>query len=368
VTRSFTRDLRAALPGWIVARVIVFSSLGFAHLLERRLKPLPIASVRHIQEGILGWDAVRYEQIARFGYEALPEKELRFFPLLPVLARGLGTVLGGRYGLALLLIASASALVFGALLHRIVLDEKGDAAMARWVTWVVALVPPAFVLVWGYSEALAGALLAAGFLALRRQWWWAAAGAGLLLGLTRPVGLLFVLPAAIEAARGFRIREAGRRVAAVVSPVVGCALYLAWVSRAFGDAMLPFDVQRSPSFRGPAVNPFPEIATAVANAFTGRWEGNALHVPWVALVLVLVVVSFRRWPLSYAVFGAATVLTAISANRWGSFERYSFLAVPILLAVASSFRTERSERTALAIGSAAMAIYGTLAIVGAYVP
>lgn len=362
------RDVVAALPGWVVARVLVLGTLGMAHLLARRLRPLPTFSVRHLEEALMGWDAVRYEQIARFGYEALPEKELRFFPLLPMLGRGFGLLFGGRYALALLLVASVSALAFGALLHRLVLEEKGDAATARRVTWLVALAPAAFVLVWGYSEALAGALGAGGFLALRKQRWWWAAGIGVLLGLTRPVGLLFMVPAAIEAARGWRMRELGSRLAAVAAPAVGCGLYLLWVSRAFGSATLPFEVQQTNAFRGPTVNPLPVLGRALGDLIDGRWEGNVLHLPWVALAIVLVALAFRQWPLSYAAFAAATVVVALATNRWGSFERYAFSAVPLLLAAATTFRSERAERAAFAVGAAALFAYGTLALLGAYVP
>src|SRR3712207_8410014 len=45
--------------------------------------------------------------------------------------------------------------------------------------------------------------------ALRRQRWWWAAAFGLLGGLARPLGLLFAVPAAIEALRG--LRTAGAR-------------------------------------------------------------------------------------------------------------------------------------------------------------
>lgn len=368
MTARLRRDVLAALPAWLVARVLVLGTLGVAHLLARRLKPLPVFSLRHLEEGLMGWDAVRYEQIARFGYEALPEKELRFFPLLPMLGRGFGLLFGGRYALALLLVASVSALAFGALLHRLVLEEKGDAAAARRVTWLVALAPAAFVLVWGYTEALAGALTAGGFLALRKQRWWWAAGIGLLLGLTRPVGLLFMIPAAIEAWRGFRMRELGPRLAAVAAPAVGCGLYLAWVWRAFGSATLPFDVQQTVAFRGSLVSPVPVMGTAIANVFTGRWEGNALHMPWVVLAIVLVVLAFKQWPLSYAAFGAVTVFVALASNRWGSFERYAFCAVPLVLVAATTFRGERAERAAYAVGAAALFAYGTMSLLGAYVP
>jgi hypothetical protein len=368
-------DVLAALPAWVTARVVVLMSLAAANLIGRHLQPIPQHVANHLHEGILGWDAVRYQQLAEKGYHALPTKELRFFPLYPLLGRALGFVLGHRAGIALVLVANLSALALGALVHRLVKQEGGDDRTAQRAAWLVAFMPPAFVFVWGYSESLAMTLAAAGFLALRRRAWWWAAAAGFLGALTRPVGLVFALPAAIEAARGLslhrghlRMPDLAGRAAAVVSSVAGCTVYLLWVGHEFGDAMLPLSIQRDPQWRGSATNPIPVFARAVGAAFTGQWRGNALHLPWVVIVLALVVLTFRLMPFSYAAYAAAMVGLAVTAQRWGSFERYSFTAFPITLALAWVSKNPHLERAVLMIGVAAMAGYATLALLGAYVP
>ena len=139
------------------------------------------------------------------------------------MARYLALGIAGATGVTLLIVANASALALGALLHRLVIVETGDRALARRAAWLIALVPPAVVLVMGYAEATAIALAVAAFLALRtRRWEWAAA-AGLLAGLARPLGVLLVVPAALEAARGWSgvsRRDGISRVSAVVAPAV----------------------------------------------------------------------------------------------------------------------------------------------------
>jgi hypothetical protein len=367
------RDVLAALPGWVVARVVVLMSLASAHLIARHLKPIPAHVAAHLHEGILGWDAVRYQQIAEKGYAALPIREVRFFPLYPLLGRALGFVIGHRAGIALVVVANVCALALGAIVHRLVRMEGGDDETAVRAAWLVALVPPAFVFTWGYSEALAMALTAAGFLALRRRAWWWAAAFGLLGGLTRPVGLVFMLPAAIEAARGLhrgqlRLGDLAARAAAVAGPAMGCGMYLLWVGHVFGDALLPFRIQRSPLYRGPATNPLPVIGVAVKHAFEGVWRGNDLHLPWILIAVVLVVLTLRFMPLSYGAYAGAMVAIALTAQRWGSFERYAFTAFPITMALAWAARNRHAERAALTIGVTAFAGYATLAVLGVYVP
>src|SRR5262249_47590690 len=153
----------------------------------------------------------------------------RFFPLVPLVARYLALGVTAATGVTLLVFVNLSALALGALLHRLALAETGDRSLARRAAWLVALVPPAFVLRWGYAEATALALAVAAFIALRgRHGGWAAAF-GLLAGLARPLGVLLVLPAAIEAARGWSAlsrRDVLARVPAVVTPAVGGAIFL----------------------------------------------------------------------------------------------------------------------------------------------
>lgn len=369
--RRWQDDLAAALPVWVVARVLVALSVLVAHLVVNHVQPSGPSIAGHVGRGILGWDAEWYRNIAAHGYERLPAVGLRFFPLLPALARGLGWVLLGQVGLALLLVANAASLAYGALLHRLCLVETGDAAFARRAVWVAALVPSGFVLAWGYAEGLAGALAVGAFLGLRgRRWGWAAA-AGLLAGLTRPVGVLLALPAAIEAARGVGAagwRERAARAGAVGAPFAGAGLYLAWVGVRFGDPLLPFTVQAGPRFRGELTNPLVALWRAWIDLPDLDPRANGLHAPWATLAIVLVVLTFRRWPLSYFAFAGATVLVALSAARLGSFERYAFGAFPLVLTIAALARRPAAERAVLVAGGVAMTVYGTMALLGAYVP
>lgn len=365
------RDVRAALPAWVAARLVVASSFAVAHVLFDHVDPPAPAVARHLHQGLLGWDAEWYERIAAEGYSRLPHVGLRFFPLLPLIVRPVRFLVGGHTGVALLLVVNAAALAFGALAHRLCLRETGDERVARLATWTVALAPPAFVLVWGYSEALVGALAVACFLALRRGRWWAAAAAGALAGLARPSGVLLAVPAAVEAARGLRGapgRERLARAGAVLGPVAGLAAYLVWVGARVGDPFLPLTLQQTSSFRGAAANPVSVLWEAGGDLLAGLWRGNALHVPGALVLVALVALTFRRWPLAYGAYAAVTVVMALSTERWGSLERYGFGAFPVVLTMATVAGSERATRAVLVATTAAMSGYGTLALLGGYVP
>lgn len=354
----------------MAARAVVALTFLAAHALVNAGMVSSDVAVHHLNQGLLGWDAERYTDIAERGYAALPLVELRFFPLVPMLARALGAIVGDA-GLALVLIANVAALGFGALVHALCLHERGDERLARRTTWFVAFTPAAFVLAWGYSEAVWGCLAVAAVFALRRRRWWAAAALGLLGGLARPVGALLVLPALVEAARGLPAagrRELAARAVAVLAPLAGTGAYLAWVGMRFGDPLLPFRIQQDQKFRGELADPVSSLSGIVATTFRDGLGVGSARLVWAVLLVGLVVATCRSWPASYGVLAAGVLLVALSTNHLGSFERYGFAAFPVVLHLAAVACTTTAQRVLLATGAGAMATYGTLALLGRYVP
>jgi hypothetical protein len=258
-------------------------------------------------------------------------------------------------------------LLFGALLHRLALLETGDRGAARRAAWFAALFPAAAVLVMGYAEATAMLLGVVMFLGLRsRRFGWASA-AGFLAGLCRPVGLLLVLPAAVEAARGWReasARSRAERVSAVLSPVVGAAVYFAWVAAEFGDFWKPWTLQNRATLRGGFQDPFSRTVDAVGDLVGGDRFGSGLHIIWAAAFVVLLVVLVRRFPASYSLYAAATLLLGLSAHNLDSFERYCMSTFPFLLALAVVTDRDEVERGAYVLAAAGLVGYAVLAFTG----
>jgi hypothetical protein len=362
-------DLRVALPPWLAGRVLVACTLVAAQAIRSFLHPVPSAVRHHVAQGLLGWDAERYVNIARFGYAPLPRIEIRFFPLVPLATRALDVVLPGGAGVALLVLANVAALAFVAVLHRLVVFETRDRELARRAAWLAAIMPAGFVLAWGYTESLWAALATGAFLAARRGRWWTAALLALLVGAIRPVGVLIAVPLAIEAWRQFRSRsQSWHAAAAVVSSFVGAGAYLWWVGATFGDPLLPYRIQQDAKFRGPTEGPWTALQEPAHALLAGKWDVSSIRVVWAVALVALVVVCFRRWPVSYGAFATVSLVVALSTSHLGSFERYTFTTFPVLLAMASVSSRAWVERAFLAVGAAAMTLYGLLALLGAYTP
>jgi hypothetical protein len=358
--------LREAAAAWVGGRIVVAAALGLVHFLVGSVADNH-GVLKHT--GLLGWDAGWYQEIATHGYGGAGEESRRFFPLLPMTVRVLGSVVGHQ-GAILLIMVNALALAFTVLLARLASQEGFDDATVRRVIWLSALAPPAFVLVMGYAEALALTLSVGAFLAARGGRFGLAAVAGLLSGLCRPLGLLLVAPMAIEAARG--ARGAGprgwlARLAAAVGPAAGAGIYLAWSAATYHDGLAPLTMQRDAARHGATGNPVSVVWHAATGALHGN-VGTSLHVPWLLLAIAGLVVMARRLPVSYTAWCGLILLTVLTGSNLDSTERYLLGAFPFLFVAALVAGHRTVWPLVLTASTATMTVYATLAFTLAYVP
>jgi hypothetical protein len=362
--------LKASIIPWLAARVVVGAALAVAHQVASS-DHISAAGAARIHQGLLGWDAGWYEAIARQGYWGAGHQSLRFFPLFPVLARGRAVLPGVGVGTAVVVVANISALIGTAVVVGLVRSETGDDGLAGRAAWLICLAPAAFTFVMGYAEGTLLALAGGAFLALRTRHWWWAAGLGVAAGLTRPLGALLFVPAAIEAGRGWRRSDLGQRVgrvAAVAGPVAGTGLFLGWVGWRYGGVLTPLRIQEEGGHHGRLADPLVTLAHDASYLVHGHHLGEGLHLPWVVLAVVLVVVAFRFWPASYGAFAVAVMAVALTGSNLDSFERYALSAFPLVLAGASVTSSERVFRVVLVFSAVGLLGYALLAFANLYVP
>ena len=357
VSLSWRDDLRAALPGWAIARALVLVAwIVNAVVIDRRLGGVAPTTT---DQGLFAWDGAYYRDLAELGYGRVEPGGIRFHPLVPLLARN---------GAGVLVLANGAGLVAAALVHRVSAMVAGDRDLARRAATLVGLAPPAFCLVWAYAEAPFLALAAGQLVALRRRWWWLAALLGGLAALTRPAGLLLALPAAVEAVSDRRVRlraaEVAGRVAAVLGPVAGIVAFLTWAEETTGDFFAPLRVQDH--LRGGFVFPPWRLLQGLGELLADP-AGDALHVPFAFGAVALLWVCWRRLPASWAVLATASVLINLAADNLNSTERYAFGTVPLVVALAA-ITGGRWWRPTIVASSAGFVAMTTLAWYGNLVP
>ena len=331
---TFRRDLIAVLPAWIVARLLVVGTMLGVRLYVDHLhdgdRPLQVG------QGFLAWDGAWYRSLVESGYPGPAPEGIRFFPGFVLLGRLFDVVLPGGAGPALLFIANVTALVAMALLLRLVREVTGDSGLAGRAVWLTACFPPAFVLVWGYAEALF-----------------------LLLAVA---ALVAVWPGWRSAPPGERIA----RTAAVTGGPVGFGAFVWWASALVDEPFAPLVVQRD--LRGDPVDPLRRLIAGLGELFGPDALGDGLHIPFALGFVVLVIVAFRRMPLGYAAFAAACLLVALAADNLNSLERYALNGFPIVVALAVLADAGRLRRLVPVVSAVGMVALTALAVMGEYVP
>jgi hypothetical protein len=359
--RTPARAARAVLVPFVVSRGIVIVALvTVRHVVTTNHFTMPLAA----HDGLLAWDASWYRDIARAGYGGVAPEGLRFFPLFPILGRAVAWLPGVSAAFGVVFVANVSALILGFVLYRLALYERDDPDLARRAVWLVYLVPPAFVLVMGYAEATFMVFAAAVLLCLRTRRWWLAVLFGFLAGLTRPVGVLLAVPAAVE---GWQRRDV-KAIAPALAPVAGLLVFLAWAERRSHDLLYPLRAQQDPTRRGHWVDPVRAVAHNARELFTGDHLSAGIHaVSAIVFVLLLIVVA-RRWPLSFTLYAAAALIVALSSRNLDSLERYGLATVPFVLAGADVIAQPATERVVLTLAGAGLVLASLLAFTGVLVP
>ncbi|MGB0614094.1 MAG: glycosyltransferase family 39 protein [Miltoncostaeaceae bacterium] len=144
------------------------------------------------------WDTTWYLDIARRGYAFDVGQvgevftNVAFFPLMPIVMWAALAVGLNPFWVALL-VSNAMFLVALVALYHLTRERFGQAMAVR-ATWVLALAPPAVAASMAYTEGLAlGLAVLAGYLAWKGRFGWAGSVAAIAV-LTRPTGVLAVVP------------------------------------------------------------------------------------------------------------------------------------------------------------------------------
>jgi hypothetical protein len=353
------RAILIAIPPWLVSRALAALALWIAWI--RNGHSFPVSG--HGAPGATGiwaWDAAWYRSIAEYGYagQLHPHGE-RFFPLLPLLGRWLGSVFGGHPDVALVVLANLAALGFGAGVALFAAQRLGpDVAVPA--AWLTLLAPGAVVLATAYAEALAG-LLAVGYLlavrATGRSMWWAVP-IGVLAGLARPTGFLLAVVPLIELwlrRRTDTSRDRVRLATVMVAPVVGAGIYCLWTATVDDDLLLPFTAQSAPGLRGGVLaNPLHGLFLAPNHAGVPV----AVRVAIVLVAVALLVLSWQRLPRSIAVWASLLFVAAVTSAQGTSLPRYLSADFPLLIALATVVRGRRARAVALTASAIAFVVVG----------
>jgi hypothetical protein len=278
------------------------------------------------------WDALWFLRLATKGY-AVGDGSAAFFPLYPLFVRGLSAIIGGHPLAAALLISNGSFLGGLMVVHALT-EEEWDRDMARRTVLYMAIFPTAFFFVAPYSESLFLLLSAGSLLAARRGKWAVAAVLGALAAATRSMGILLILPLALQAIaewRGLAPEERSpwtmiRSLGAALFVGAGTFCYLLFWQLKNGDFWAPLSSQggwqRHLSWFWSSLI----IGTKQAFSFIGTYAGGYHQFDWiiVAISLGALIWVIAKARLPYVAYSVAALLMPLSLI----FEGRAFMSVP----------------------------------------
>lgn len=321
------------------------------------------------------WDAIWYLLIADHGYVTRLATE--FYPLYPFTARVLGTPVSSSLvgGIVVSMIGLYAALYF---LHRLTTLELGEG-QARSTVLLLAFFPTSVFFSAVYTEGLFLALtIGAVYAARRGKWAWAGVG-GALATLTRPTGVVLIIPLALLYLYGPREDSPSKSAAAGWHPrhrlhpdllwllalPAGLIAYVAYLADRFGDpfVMLGQGAAWQQTFTVPFLTfgrAIGRAATGALQIFHGHGPRNVYEFCFLCLACIGAAGALRRLPVAYGAYAVAGIVFILSFPIGGasisSFSRYMAPLFPVLMWLAAWSSERRVYRWVLALFVFAMAV------------
>jgi hypothetical protein len=318
-----------------------------------------------LRERFLIWDAGWFLRVAINGYPhgytyesngQLAGNELAFFPLYPMLIRGVAG-LGIDAGTAAIGVSWLASIAAAVALHLL-----GSSLFGKRAGWALVAIccsaPVSVVLSMAYSESLFLAVVAGMFVAAHRQVWWAAGLLGLAAALSRPTGLAAAVGLAVAAAlavreaRSFRAGGTWKPVAAAAVALAGVPAYIGWVGLRVGDPTAWFRIQAAGW--GTSFDAGDSTVTFLARTLSSGDGWIPMSVAMILLAAVVaagVALAGRPW-LPLAVYGVISMVLVY--GQAGFYHSKPRLLLPVLLtllpAVVAAARA-RPRAAVLAIGA-----------------
>ena len=287
---------------------------------------------------LLQWDSEWYFKIVTEGYRyngdpTIPQN-IVFYPLYPMLARGLAAISGIGAPDAMLLMSNISSFCAIVLLFKLIREEFGDHVALATVA-LLSFFPVSVLLSAGYTESLELLLIVSFFLVLKQKHYFLASILGGLAVADRSIGfvLLPVLLWELWLNRLFYLI-----IPCVVIATSGLWLFMIYLWYVFGNAML-FSEGQGAFHQGTTM--WSRLSSAIQlEPFTrlilNDWNPWGLD-SWLTLLFVaLILVSWCRLRFSWSLFAMGVLLLpylTLSGGPAGfvSMGRFNLVSFPLFV-------------------------------------
>lgn len=316
---------------WLASRLLV---TGLGVIASVSFGRAEIGLDRAVPESfaLLGsWDTTWYLDIARRGYAFDVGQvgevftNVAFFPLLPMVMWAALAIGLNPFWVALV-VANGMFLVALVAIHALTRDRFGRAMAVR-ATWVLALAPPAVAASMAYTEGIAlGLAILAGYLAWKGHFGWAG-GVAAVDVLTRPTGILAVVPVVMLAWYAGEEGRRGRLLKAVAPAAAVLVAFVTVLQLRQGGWDLPLRAQAAWGRGQLGVGLLSLLPEQVGRAFGGLLGGDLLG--------------------THDLLGKETIseLSGLTAGDWSAVVRDVIFGIIYVFLLARLWRREGGLRS-----------------------
>lgn len=279
------------------------------------------------------FDTLWYLRIALHGYSPAVS-DIHFPPLYPLLIKVLGTILLGNYLLAAIIISNIACILGLTYLYKLT-AELFNVKTARRTVLYLSIFPTAFFLFAPYSESLLVLLAVATFYYMARERWMIAGFLGFLAVLTRLQGLALFIPLCYEYLRhnNYRLRWSWDGLTGLLLIPFGAIFYLFLRYLVGGSPVIPTS---EPQLFARLAPPWENLIYSARTLASGSFhQADLFNFAFTVLFLALLVLSWRRFSLSYHMYTIGTLVLAtirlVETQPLNSMSRYVLPLFPIFI-------------------------------------
>lgn len=300
------------------------------------------------------WDSYWYIDIAQNGYSTVgsipgnpDQTNFPFFPLYPLLMKGLGQLAGDKYFFAGIIISNTCLLFSGYLLYKLI-EQDTDRKTARLSVKYLLLYPVSFILSGVFTESLYLCLMLLCFYLAKRRRWMLAGAAGMLLSATRTLGVLILLPLLFEYLQSidFKPEKIRRNGSFLLLIPLGLLSFCLYSYQATGDFLF-FKTSQAAwgrSLQNPAVVLWNALVQVNAEVSTK----TLLETGFCVAALLLLNVFYSKIGFAYWLLGMYSIVIPLAAGM-ASMARFTLPIFPLFIILAKLGRQHPSWDRALTL-------------------
>ncbi|MGB9181216.1 MAG: hypothetical protein WCB68_18440 [Pyrinomonadaceae bacterium] len=287
------------------------------------------------------WDAGWYLSIVQAGYFTngdiqATQSNIAFFPLYPYLIKLFVLLLPERLRtperILIIALVISNLLLIAALilLHKLIADFS-DRALAQRTILYLLLFPTGFILFCFYTESAFLFLSVAAFYAASKKSWGLACLFGSLLSLTRPLGVLIIIPLIwmyLESVEWKPLKIQKSVLWFSLIPL-GLLFFLLYAHHLTGDYLAPIHAQKA--WQKTFAMPWTTLFHSVGGDLQITHVEQILTILFIALGILSL---FKLPSMSYGIYSLLLILPPLTSGTLISTSRYYVVVFPAFIVMA----------------------------------